>query len=1692
MRRDGKHPNKPDGPTTRPRLLLHGLFQLIGDGVAYSLAKKCRPTMVRKNFDLAYENLSIDHLHTVLQSQSKFEPFVVLSIGSFDQKLFLKTRRRPKFGRKFRAIVDHLFSNGAQKIVGILPFPEPLIGFYDIKAWEVYERVLNIYSRIAEEQPSKFLMLDYNHLISSKTDSNSGVFYQKEGDWTPNIALKKTKLGLTHNCKVVMNPNLINPVYHQLRKIANELKQIPEARPSNEPKTLKSALKPTGVASKPVGMEGDASANPNKSVRFSNASTPRVLTLEAIDAKIKSSTQTSKGTKMGRESKHHASVNQGRSRVLNLIFHVGVHQYYGLIDTGADQSVVDARFANDLKSVPGIVVETYELASPIKIIVGDGAVLTLDSVLLLEVLVKPINIAYRLMLVVVPGLVEKVIFGNDFFLAVGAQINYEPPSLKFLVDGQHMAVDIAYGPIDDDPLTGADRDKIRQLNVFVNLNVPFSFKESLHVPTLAEWEMVERKLRKALVPGIEAGIITPAQGEQAVKELAEYAPMWVNPNPRYKGELVKLPIKDHLPLKPRRYSVPKEKKQLAHDAISDWFKKGWVIRGETEYVHPLALVQKKNGKTRVCVDATGLNRVLESAHNNPPKIENLLFEPNHGHIYSVLDFSEGFMQIPLASESYKYLGFEFDGQIYLMTRLAFGTSISSSVFNRCARTVIYGDEISHPDIRVYVDDVKIESNSFENHLASITQVIERVAKAGMALSLDKITLFEPSINYLGFNLKKGVITKGPKYKIFFEEFARSHVTQDEIEFSNKREVQRLLGFVNWYSLFVPGHTELIEPFQKLLSKNPPYKIDSVAPLHALKQMIELDIELMQPLSNQPFYIYVETMPDHLAACIYQRNELGRPFIITLANHRFQCAIRPKSDEIKKLYSIYFILKRYKDLLFGRKVVLGRNIRTIISNNREAIYLSPMLGKWLTLIQCFEIVFIENTPEPKKLLEFLIKYEMLPLTGNSEVGNSLEGQVGLLEDPIEQPSPVVRAQLARLSVLKLSETEYADTITSLAKNLVAHQKNDIFCQKITKAMDSRDEVTAQNYEVREDCLYKKVDEHALPVLPAHVQLEVIMAFHELFLHPGVNKTQAVTQRHFWGDSLAKNVRLIVGNCTRCRTSKISNTKVVPARAHIEAQAPGEIVAIDMYGPLPKCPGGTMALLVAIDIHSGYVVAAPLKDTKTDAFVTATKKIIKELAKTKTVVKRLLSDNGKQFRAKKYLEWCGEQGIKKIFTTTYNPQGNPAERVMRDLGDKFRLIFNSKDSEVMDHTTWAEHVKKINFALNHTPKAHGYTPAEILGVESFAPLQRQKLLPRVRRPEESIKKEITKMVTNSKSYTPSLANRSKPSEFRFDASGYVHVWTDAATRRQDGEILATAVGFWFAPGHPGNHATVLHPPIKNNAAEVMAAKMAVAHLIQNRIYKIHLVTDSQYLADLYNGKYLHKDNPSIYSYENYDELEFFVGLPEVVRVKGWGNFDLKISHCPGHSIDFGNLEVDWEVGWVVDKYIALDQILKSPSGEMIKLQKFIYTVRHFRLLKQDHLWALQNTRSSNFQEGDVVSVKSHPLSAAGYGITAKFMPRYNGEYMIVGRLSDNTYFLKDVRDPNATILTANVRQLQLVRRGQVESASEEEGADDPVSNLNLFALWKQERAYDPKRVQEAEQALSQGPGEFPMFNKELQPI
>ncbi len=179
----------------------------------------------------------------------------------------------------------------------------------------------------------------------------------------------------------------------------------------------------------------------------------------------------------------------------------------------------------------------------------------------------------------------------------------------------------------------------------------------------------------------------------------------------------------------------------------------------------------------------------------------------------------------------------------MFKRLLFGASVSSAIFNRVARTVILSNEVHHKNIRVYVDDIKLETSDFDSHFNIIKMILARLDKSGMGLSIKKTHLLQPFVKFLGFWLQKGLISKSRRYDLFFDEFEKMHLFDGKLVFKDKRSVQHLLGFLswyNWYNHFIFDYTTLVKPFQDLLSRPmEPYVVENLSTYQQLKELLLL-------------------------------------------------------------------------------------------------------------------------------------------------------------------------------------------------------------------------------------------------------------------------------------------------------------------------------------------------------------------------------------------------------------------------------------------------------------------------------------------------------------------------------------------------------------------------------------------------------------------------------------------------------------------------------------------------------------------------------------------------------------------------------------------------------------------------------------------------------------------------------------
>ena len=124
------------------------------------------------------------------------------------------------------------------------------------------------------------------------------------------------------------------------------------------------------------------------------------------------------------------------------------------------------------------------------------------------------------------------------------------------------------------------------------------------------------------------------------------------------------------------------------------------------------------------------------------------------------------------------------------------------------------------------------------------------------------------------------------------------------------------------------------------------------------------------------------------------------------------------------------------------------------------------------------------------------------------------------------------------------------------------------------------------------------------------------------------------------------------------------------------------------------GGTCYVLVAIDVFSKLAINRLEKHY----FVTIGKPA------------RVLVDHGKQFTAKRFGSFLGEHHVKLVFSSVRHPQGNPAERVMRELGRLFRTYCRNKQ------TTWAKEMRQFGELLNNVVhESIGFAPCSCTSIE-----------------------------------------------------------------------------------------------------------------------------------------------------------------------------------------------------------------------------------------------------------------------------------------------------------------------------------------------------------------------------------------
>ena len=139
------------------------------------------------------------------------------------------------------------------------------------------------------------------------------------------------------------------------------------------------------------------------------------------------------------------------------------------------------------------------------------------------------------------------------------------------------------------------------------------------------------------------------------------------------------------------------------------------------WVNPLIVVPKKIG-IRLCVDMRMANTAIIREPYQIPTLEEILHEFNGCKYFTTLDFNQGYHQITLAEESRDLTAFASRKGILRYTRLIYGISPASEIYQREIELMLSGLD----RVKNISDDIIIGAESIEELLKRMESTLERL------------------------------------------------------------------------------------------------------------------------------------------------------------------------------------------------------------------------------------------------------------------------------------------------------------------------------------------------------------------------------------------------------------------------------------------------------------------------------------------------------------------------------------------------------------------------------------------------------------------------------------------------------------------------------------------------------------------------------------------------------------------------------------------------------------------------------------------------------------------------------------------------------------------------------------------------------------------------------------------------------
>ena len=733
-------------------------------------------------------------------------------------------------------------------------------------------------------------------------------------------------------------------------------------------------------------------------------------------------------------------------------------------------------------------------------------------------------------------------------------------------------------------------------------------------------------------------------------------------HPKLFGELGVLPDvfkinlkEDAVPLclcVPRR--VPIGLREATKRELERMEKLGVIEKVEhpTSWCSGMVVAPKSNGKVRLCVDLTQLNKSVRREHFPLPRLEDTIASLEGSKYFSKMDANSGFWQIRLDKDSREYTTFITPFGRYQYCKMPFGISAAPEFFQR-QMCKILGDS---KGVVCMMDDILVVGNTKEEHDRRLEEVLNKLECSGMTLNKDKCEFGVKEVKFLGHILSGDGIKVDPE---------KERAIKDMAAPKDLAALKRFLAMVNYLGRFSPLLSEIEVPLRELeRNKNDwCWTYRQQESFDRVKEVIIRSPVLALFDYERRHRVTADASAHSLGAALMQENDMGEWQPVVYASRRMTDTERRYGQIEKEALAITWACEKFDFYLVGRMFEIETDHKPLI----------PLLGSR-------DLSDLPLRVQRFKMRLMRYQYDIFHTPGKGM----------FVADLLSRPPDA--KEMVKIQRVERHAQIYVNAISDVNLEAVKEAaEKDTEYQDIVRGIggDWPERISAEGRKVRANIDNLSIVDGLVMLntriyIPLELRAEVLRKLHSG--HQGIVKTTRRARESVWWPSINKEIQDMIEGCNTCikhqrMQYKTMKTGTLPDTAW-------EMIGTDLF----EFEGQWYALF--IDYFSRWIEVADMRSQTGEHLVRKFRPLLARYGAPKVI----RSDNGPCYISQ---EWKGLMEEYAIDHQTSSPHYHQSNGMAERGVETIKMMWRKEKDKT-----------KALLAYRTTPLESLYRPDELM--------------------------------------------------------------------------------------------------------------------------------------------------------------------------------------------------------------------------------------------------------------------------------------------------------------------------------------------------------------------------------------------